>query len=515
MIDKATNIPIQFGGGLNTLSGPLSIEDNQSSNCKNVHSNITKTLQRLKGYSLLGVTSGNTNGYGLFEYRKDSNTYYLMAYIDTQLYKMDAPSGVLDGNLDSISFGTAMTGDDMEFEQVDEGGVNYLIMGTHSRDKLQKYDGTTCSDLSADTDTPRPKYIKSWMGYLFCANVAGYESRIYYNDIADAITGDTDWSALDYQNIRTNDGDYITAQAVLKGRLYTFKRYSIHRWTYYGGTPLFGIKSSVTGIGTISSKSVVNITHPKYGEVLVFLAADKKFYIFDGSQVLPISTNIENDNGISEFNLSKLNFDYMYRACAVNDTTMHWYVCWVPTTSYNNWGVIWDYYTDTWWPFDGQNANCVTSILSGGNRNIYWLGSTGTIYRFNHGNNNNGAVITSVYDTKKFSSGNLPLLKSYKYIELQLKNIPSASINIYHKSDWDSTWGTADSLSLDGGGFILGTSLLGVGVLGGSFAISRVLDLPIINHSIQFRFGASDLYPSWHICGANMIVDGIGYGSTS
>jgi len=268
LITNVVGVPVKFGGGLNTLSGPLNIADDQSPNCKNVHSNLAKTLQRRNGFASLGTVASGVTGNGLFDYWYTSSTHYLMGYFGKYLYKMDAPSNILDGTFDNISLGTEMSNSILEFEQFNQGGVSYLIMASHARDKLQKFRGgdAATTDLSADTDLVKPKYIKQWLGYLFCANIENYESRVYYNITSGTIVGSTDWSSTDYQDIRTNDGDYIGGQAILRGRLYTFKKYSIHRWTYLGSTPLFSVKTAVSGTGCISSKTIVNISHPKYGD---------------------------------------------------------------------------------------------------------------------------------------------------------------------------------------------------------------------------------------------------------
>jgi len=514
MITGDSTLSLKFDGGLSTTTGPLTIAENESPNCKNVHTNLRGTLEQRSGYVELGSTKLVDDGHGLFDYWKDADTHYLMAYIENRLFKVDVVNNVFDGTLDAITFATTPYRNYMEFETFNDAGTNYLIMANHSRNKLQKYNGSgDTTDLSADADMPKPKFIKQWNGYLFCANIEDYESRIYHNNVSGSIIGATDWSATDYKEIRTNDGDYITALAVLKGRLYTFKRYSIHRWTYTGTTPLFSIKESISGTGTISSKSIVNVSHPKYGEVLAFMGADGKFYVFDGSQVYPISTNIENDNFASEFNLSKLNSTYLHKTCGMNYNKKHWCMWSVPTGFGNTWTVAWDYYTDSWWPFDFSMTACSVAE-SGGKNKPYLLQNDGAIYEFDSGNDDNGTDIDSIYDTKKLDYGNYPLLKGESYIEIIAKNAPLSSISFYHKSDWQNGWGTVESISCSGGGFILGTSKLGT-ELGGATALSQVVDLPRLSHSEQFRFQSSGSVPAWTVFKADLVAKGKGYGSAS
>lgn len=515
MILNAVNIPLQFNGGLNTQTGPLGIADNESPNCKNVHTNLIGTLQRRMGHTEFEDSGTAQDGWGVFDYWQNATTHYLMVRIGNKLFKMDVnTNNEFDGTLDEISLGEGMANSITEFEQVDEGGTNYLVMSTHNRDPLQKWNGSGATTiLSTDTDAPKPRHIKEWKGYLFCANIVNYESRVYYNNVSGTITSSTAWSATDYQDIRTTDGDYITGLAKLKGRLYTFKRYSIHRWTYFGGTPLFGIKEAITGIGAIASETIKNINHPKYGEVLVFLGADSKFYAFDGATVFPISTKIETDNnGISEFNLTKLSSSSLTLSHAEDYKTRHWYVCWVPTGSETNWTIIWDYYTDTWWPMDGMIATSCGIGLDGGQHKLYFTKANGKLYTFDTGNNDDSSNVEALYDSKKYSRGNIPLLKNDHYLDLQLRNI-DRDVSLYTRSDWASSWGTAETLDCNAGGFILGTSELG-DTLGGPEAITRTVDLPVINHTQQFRIYTDDDDATWGVYGVDLVTAGSGYGKS-
>ena len=54
--------------------------------------------------------------------------HYLICYLDGTLYKIDVSGSAFDGNLDAITFGSAMSDDIMEFEQFNDAGTNYLLM---------------------------------------------------------------------------------------------------------------------------------------------------------------------------------------------------------------------------------------------------------------------------------------------------------------------------------------------------------------------------------------------------
>lgn len=510
---NTSSVPIPFGGGLRTVS-PLEAADNQSINCKNVHSDKDKILLRRKGTTALGTAGSGTTGNGMFEYLSTPTTRFLMSYVDAKLYKMDHDGTNYDGTLDEISFDTAMADDYMEFAQITESGTSYLVMSTHSRSVLQRWDGVTgvTIDLSSDANLFAPKFIMPWRGFLFCANMSGLENRVGYNNVQNAYIGATDWVGTDFQTISTNDGDVITGLAILRGRLITFKNFSIHKWDYLGGVPLFEIKEVVTGIGTPSSKSIININHPRLGEILMFLGSDKKFYAFDGNQVIPISTNIEKDNSISEFNMTKIDKANHNKAASVNYRKRSWAVNFVPTGTSNDWCLVWDYSVDSWWPFDQLDAVSCGIAQHGGDDDLFFMEDDGVVVQFDRGNTDQGSGINANYETKKFDAGQMPLLKETDHVDIHARNTPDSALNFYHRADYKPSWGDAKSLDLDQGGFILGTSLLG-DTLGGASAGIITVDIPSINQLIQFRLGGTDSATPWELISMQMVLSGVGHGS--
>src|SRR3990167_6478303 len=74
--------------GLNTKAGPLSLDDGESPDCLNVHTNIFGTLIKRAGFSKLSA-SGHTHistspglCNGLYDFAMNSATNYLMGYFD-------------------------------------------------------------------------------------------------------------------------------------------------------------------------------------------------------------------------------------------------------------------------------------------------------------------------------------------------------------------------------------------------------------------------------------------------
>src|SRR3990167_228979 len=102
-IYQTDNVPIaitKFGGGLNTASGPLNLEDNESNDLRNVDFDKFGSFKERNGYNVLTVTaiSGTATGLGLYWYQT-ATAQKAINISGNAVYRMDD----LDGTWDSIT----------------------------------------------------------------------------------------------------------------------------------------------------------------------------------------------------------------------------------------------------------------------------------------------------------------------------------------------------------------------------------------------------------------------------
>src|SRR3990167_8417616 len=114
--------------GLNTKAGPLSLDDGESPDCLNVHTNIFGTLIRRDGYAKVNsahnhVTTSPGKLNGLFDYAVSSSTRYLMGFFDDELYKMDN----MDGAFDPITSAVALNNNIAEFAQNLNPSLDHVV----------------------------------------------------------------------------------------------------------------------------------------------------------------------------------------------------------------------------------------------------------------------------------------------------------------------------------------------------------------------------------------------------
>ena len=312
MLNKPIFSLQDFSGGLISAdTSTLNLPINSSPDVLNCHTNVYKTIQKRLGFAdkLNSVAySGVPNG--MQHYVQSGSVQYLMKYTGATLSKMDLVSGAWDGTWDTIAVdgtnGTQLSNDIMYFTTWSGDGT--LIMTTESRNVPQRINATDTSYVNlhyggAGT-APSGKYCFVWSNHTWVANTSADPDIVQRS----TVNSYKSWNGTDSgSNSIVTGGDIgITGFAELNGLMYVFKKWSIHRFSYLGGSPLLDIKQTKSGIGTASQKSIVNVQLPQ-GEVLMFLGTDKHIYIFNGWQAMPITHNIYTPNNISPIWMLNIN----------------------------------------------------------------------------------------------------------------------------------------------------------------------------------------------------------------
>lgn len=494
-----------FSGGLNTGNYAKGLEPKFSPNCANVHSNLYKNLQIRNGTTVFSNTLTETTSYGLFKYVYLSNgipTNMLIKFADTKMYKMDA----LDETWDEVTLDTALTGSLIRGTIYSTASTNYFIFGNHNLETMQIYSGgTTTTDINTATLVSAKDCI-AWKGHLWCLHTSEsgsvYPYRLRRTNVNTYGSAATDWTAgvSGYDDVITTDGDHGTALIGLKANIYVFKKNSIFRVIYLGGTPLVEIKQ-MAAIGCESPNTIKKITLMSGDEYLTFLGTDNRFYIFDGYNApQSVSELIMDNNGISPYSLDKVNKSRRLYACAENYTKRHWYVIWLPHTgsSDNSLGYIVDYYANPFsiWPITGITAMaCIEAEDPTLNKNLYFDSTDGITYQFDSGNSDNTVAIDAYYETPKMKTDKLPYIKKIQQVQSYWKQIGDYDTTFSYRLD-DTTTYTNNTISLAGDGDKLGsTFILGTSKLASQTNVAVIHDIPQVANNIQFKIANNTTEP--------------------
>jgi hypothetical protein len=172
--------------------------------------------------------------------------------------------------------------------------------------------------------------------------------------------------------VRTNDGDAITALKNLGARLFIFKNFSFHVLT--GDRPAnFNVGQVSDEYGCVSNRCI-----SVFNQSICFL--DRKgVVVFNGASSELISYKIQST-------INRINFDSAKTTgCMVNDTTRNQMLLAVPVdgATFNNLTIVYDYINNAWSKYEGYNP-AVFAVMSGrlSTRTAFIGGYSGTITHF-------------------------------------------------------------------------------------------------------------------------------------
>ena len=272
------------------------------------------------------------------------------------------------------------------------------------------------------------------------------------NDLSDRMQRTALQTYNDFDGTDSGTNDFLTAgdvglsgSAILNDRMYVFKKWSIHRVTYTGSTPLLDLKQIKTTVGTASPRSIKNIDIPGKGEVVIFLGTDRQIYIFDGIESVPLSEVIQVNNGISSIYLNNVNAQALDEVHAMVHPALRWYEIFLPigaaTKPTNSIVVDYSRFPPAFWPFDNRAFESSAIADNGaGQRVVIAQGnSTGKIYYLNSTNSDNGDAINSYWTS--FKLGSPVILGKMDEVEVQTDSV-SATPSLSWRMDWESSWVT-------------------------------------------------------------------------
>jgi len=310
--------------------------------------------------------------------------------------------------------------------------------------------------VSSVAAAPISKFVVIWRNYVFAAGVRGSPNTIKYSNLSDYAT----WDAANTLNVNTNDGDVITGMRILKGKLYIFKRYSIHRISFLGSNPTFQV-DQILGIGCPAHYTIKEVEiGGELGTVLVFLTTDKKLALFDGYNVQIINENLtEETNDLFEpgddqpLSFSDMNLTYAdcFHSTVKTDTSEYILYCVLGTDTVINYAFVFDYKTGGVYPYDGQPfASSLYAISTSKAKILYCAGYTGYMWQMESGDSDDGTDISAYWVSPRIKPGSVGTLSKSLQLGISFKQAPSVStINLYFqfRIDWNVSWTTAETFA--------------------------------------------------------------------
>lgn len=359
------------------------------------------------------------------------------------------------------------------------------------------FSGTTVTGTAIGSNiAPSGKYCINWHDIAWIANTAANPDGLYRSANADHTT----WTITDCETFVTPRDVGVTGLAVLHGRLYLFKKFSIHRITYIGGTPLLDIKQVKSWVGTASPRSIQNVDIPEQGEVLMYLGTDLQLYKFDGYNTVPIGAPILNYNDVSSYCLAGngstygINPGYLANVHAVVYPQKHWYVlyfCLDNDTTPSD-AFVYDYLNNCFWPFhfaSAFTASC-NADNGAGQRKVYVAGAN-YAWLFDNGNDDDDTAIDAYWDSMKISANAESYLKRARQMWLSTSSA-AVTPSFASRVNWDTSYDTADTLVTSQN--------------------THIIDVPKIGNLLQFRFSDNSKNAAFELYKMELMAQEIGGG---
>ena len=315
--------------------------------------------------------------------------------------------------------------------------------------------------------------------------------RIQRSDVGDY----TSWSGGDSgtNDIRT-DGDIgLTGSAILGDKMFVFKKYSIHQFTYTGSTPLVDIKIVASRMGTSSPRSIKNVEIPGVGEIIVFLGTDRMLYAFDGFELSPIGDPIFLNNSISSVYLQNINTAALDKVFAVVHDRFPWYEIFLPLGSdvLPEDSIIYDYKAKAFFPQDNKVFKSGTIADRGdGLREVYCLETTtGIAVRTMSTNSDDATAINSYWVSGKI--GKPTMLARIDEVNVTTESIASVSPTFDWRADYETSYVS---------------NTIPVSTNNRNYSIGR------IDNFIQFRVAQNTVAPSFKLWSIVGLTKALGHG---
>ena len=229
-----------FTGGENRRLLPEFIGPNQlvlAQNCEMTDEGLVQT--RLGKVKINTTTLGAGNVISAVRWAKENGTKYLTVQHGTSLYSV-----VWDGVSQFVDFGaaikTGLTSDKLRYVVWRNNLIAYSV-GVNAF----RYDGTTVADLAGSP--PRFVHLALYAGRLWGIDAAN-PNQVRFSGLEDYGA----WNALDVINVRSGDGDKLTALIPVSGGLLLCKTRNI--FPMYGTNRLdIAVGEAISGTGCVST----------------------------------------------------------------------------------------------------------------------------------------------------------------------------------------------------------------------------------------------------------------------
>ena len=491
-----------FNGGLNSTSGALGLQNNESSDLQNIDFNKFGSFLQRNGFRPLSnvALSGTTTSFGLhwYEYNNRGTTdRHAITVHNKKVFRMDD----LDGTWNNVTSSVVIPDSYHDF-------TNFLnnVYLTSKDTGPYKINGTgNAALISTPTNLQWAKYNEEYNNFLFLANVkvAGtvHNSRFYWSTIKN--TGS--WTATNFIEVAKDDGQEITRIKKLGDRLVVYKTRSIYNVFFTGDADipfiLPGGGKSNSSVGCIAPFSIQEVNNGH-----VFLSTDG-FYFYDGMNSFKISDKITTT-------LETFKDTEFINAPSLVQKQRNRYLCGftISASSVNSKLAVWDYFNNAFSVYNAIEASTLATFYVDGTEERPHFGNyAGEFYRMdvqslrNDLTINNTAAINAFYYTNWRSFGDLIDKKGVPQVTIYYQE-NDANLSFSYSYDLETVDQFTQSFVTISSTDVYGTALYGTATYAREGGNVKRRDLTSRGRVIRFKFGNNTKDETFQIDGLGSLV---------
>lgn len=407
---------ISFHGGMNRRVSPLLVKLEEARIAKNVNLDEIGTIQKAKGYTVIGNAPTTDNVLALYPFYKidATTTRYFLRDSGGNVYKYNSGSDAWD----AISGATGMS------STIIPVWITYknLAMRFNGSDSPKKFDGTTFANLAG---SPKNGSLAAlYKDRVYAAGVSPNYSTVYYSE-----TGNPEnWPSFNNFDVNNNDGDRLMALEPIFDSLVLFKEFSIWEFQVDAKNNPSTLRYITLDVGTTSRRSIVNI-----GGIVYFFSR-KGVYQFASRYPELISLKVQDfiDAIIDPYAVVAWKKGNKYHLFIGNVT--------VEGRTHNNCVLVYDTLQDTWsFRTLAHAVKSVADFIGSDNILKVYLGSSaGKTFEWEKGYKYDTSSIEIEYETGLIEppvSENPDAEKEFRRIVVRSSNLPKSPATLHYSVD--------------------------------------------------------------------------------
>lgn len=461
---------------------------------------ILQTLGRIDETGLWGKILSTTDRINLYgggtgnTYTGAGNTGFAWACFDFGAFSMrwltvSAGTGIYASSNLGATFVVIATNRSQNYQYLDRS-KNVLIATSDSYDLPLYWAGSagTFAATLAPNSAPAAKFSVNYQGFCILLNFMDSNGTVRNRGFAYA---DENLQLTDAWNnsfdLPSTSDDEITGSFILYKFLYVSTRYKIYRVAFVGGNPDWSYLK-VKDWGFVP-RTIRIVSLRGGGQYAVGLDWDRRIRLFDGFDDQFISDNIENDNMMCDFAMSKVSYagsGLVISNAELNAINQEYRlnVAIGPSSTQTTHSIILNARNLAFYPYSNQQWQTMCMAESNNQRHLMAFDRSGFCYILDSGNLDGVTPISEVYDCPPLFS-KIPEVVS-KGHQLNFFFAPLSCGTIYYQSrvDLSNKWGTQVPLSNSKGDTqITGTE--------NAIKVLRTVDVKETYNTYQFRITTS------------------------